>query len=220
MASTVVLDHAAAEKREEGYLILPDSPDRKKLKMDGDAEEREEDSPIIPDSRNPETGGDTDDEIKMDGDAEDYTSYVIDDDEITMDDLLPMYRTADNLQALKKYFDQIKESGGFDFDPYHGSPVIGGISPLDLGQDTIHVRGVKKALDFAIRRENAKRKDGDQLQLVRLIKSNYICGGTFYITFEAKSVDIQVYQAKVAYCVYGAIDEQTQAEVLLFRRKP
>ncbi|XP_050232111.1 uncharacterized protein LOC126680887 [Mercurialis annua] len=127
-------------------------------------------------------------------------------------------KTLENFRLIKKFLDQIAESDGFDVDPYHGPPILGGVNLLNLEEKNIWTKGCRKAVPFAIRVQNARRTKRNRLKLVKIIKCN-LNGCTFFATFEAKSdpEGTQIYQAQILYPFCGPTEEG--AEVVLFRQK-
>ncbi|CAH9060217.1 unnamed protein product [Cuscuta epithymum] len=147
------------------------------------------------------------------------------------------YANAAHRRAVRKYKKQFEESDGFEFDQYvpPSTPGYCWVPSVVLDVEDQKHRSptffCKKAVAFAIRKENEKRiqKGEPLLEFVRLTRANKVYPNWFFATFEARTVPDgthQLYQSQIYYRSWyfyetnGHNEGLENARVEVFRPKP
>ncbi|XP_060181101.1 uncharacterized protein LOC132610758 [Lycium barbarum] len=122
-----------------------------------------------------------------------------------------------NKDVFIKYYQQLRESEGFDFDEYPGSCMFAPIYPiLGFERHPEYVARIKGYASMAIKKYYRKRKDGKERKVKEIVKIN--AGGpsdfNFYITFKIDNAGKEeIFQAKVVILIDDTI------EIPICRRK-
>ncbi|XP_059294148.1 uncharacterized protein LOC132047205 isoform X1 [Lycium ferocissimum] len=127
------------------------------------------------------------------------------------------WQTYPDKDVFIKYYQQLRESDGFDFDEYPGSCMFAPIYPiLGFERHPEYVARIKGYASMAIKKYYRKRKDGKERKVKEIVRIN--AGGpsdfNFYITFKIDNAGKEeTFQAKVVILIDDTI------EIPICRRK-
>ncbi|XP_027161775.1 uncharacterized protein LOC113762504 [Coffea eugenioides] len=204
------------------------SPPEKKQELDeesGGAEEEMEDSDGAKDGEDDMSDGTGEDDVlTSEYDSDDSGYFIIDNQRLPnrlQSDYLPDGAEGSeevDVDKWSKYYQEIRESEGFDINHYPGCCIMAPYHPFNAARQNLFDYSVAAVNDF-------NQKEGTKYKLEKVEKANarlWGCGANHYITFQARESvadALKTFQALVWWGIDGSGSEPFAAVVKFCRLK-